>query len=244
MNIRKRTVLENEVADRVVQYLDDNFRFQKDVAEAIGSTQVSLSRMMNGKQPPSIELIKLLIDNGMNYNWAKTGDGDPDAVNKVKPDDNMIAELKILCVDEQDVNPETRGRKRGKINDPESQAPFNNRLRTYINTYVSENQTEAANILGLSQTSLSRFFNGKSNATARTIQALTKHGLNLDWASTGNGSPKKGLDKKADEKHISEEVMRLQIQVKLLKDANDKIFKFMKEQADRIAKLEAHLRGK
>lgn len=72
------------------------------------------------------------------------------------------------------------------------------RLITFVKKYVSKRQWEAADLLGVSQSTISNVFLG-NRAPSSTIwnTLVTKYNLNQDWLVNGVGNP---VRKKEEEK--------------------------------------------
>jgi transcriptional regulator with XRE-family HTH domain len=64
-------------------------------------------------------------------------------------------------------------------------------LKFFREKFVSENQREAATLLGINQSTLSLMESGQRPINHKSLKAfLSKYDLNFEWLTTSNGNPK------------------------------------------------------
>lgn len=114
------------------------------------------------------------------------------------------------------------------------------RLVTFIKKYVSPRQEEMAELLGVSQSTVSNIIRGQTNPTAKVWDMLiTKYNLNTDWVFEGTGSPvmkKEGKPTKlvTDIGELQTRIDKLENTIKILTANNNQLYKMVEALEKRI----------
>lgn len=64
---------ENQIGQRLRQWLDSTGKTQKEIAELIGSSQVLISRLLSGARRPGRDIQERLKEIGADIDWIMTG---------------------------------------------------------------------------------------------------------------------------------------------------------------------------